>query len=104
MDRDYNQLVECKSKWVETTLRSGKLKICRDMFIVDSKGSYELGVVKNGGMKLRRPLTSTQKNDMVEYYDLEEVDSDLFRNCSTYRSPQSNNLVQWLMGEVRKTD
>ena len=93
-----DRLVMCQGDWQETTTRKGKLRICRDMFITDYKGSCQLGVVKNGNLSIRRNITVDEKKQMVEHYGLEPRQTGPFVHAKTYRTPQSNSIVDWLLG------
>ena len=86
----------CRGCWVETATRKGKHKICRDMFITEYKDNCEIVIVKNGRISDRKPITHNEKNKMVAHYKLEPVNSHIFANAKTYRTAQSNNLVEWL--------
>jgi len=91
-----HDIVMCVGSWVETTLRKNIKRICRDMFIAESHGKYEFGIVKNGRLVVRKPLTKEEKENMEGHYGLERLPSKIFRHGATYRTQQSNNLVKWL--------
>lgn len=81
-------------KWIETTLRKGTKtpKICRDMFIADSFGSFTLVVVKNGRISIRKAITTHEAIVYQRENDLRSVKS-IFTNCRTFRTPESNKLI-----------
>lgn len=91
------RLVARDGVWQETTLRKGKHKICRDMFITEYHDRYELGIVKNSRLRARRSLTMDEKEDIVKHYKLQPVANRTFRHAKTYRTPQSNGLIEWLL-------
>jgi len=94
--RQGHDIVMGVGSWVETTLRKNIKRICRDMFITESHGKYEFGIVKNGRLVVRKPLTKEEKENMEGHYGLERLPSKIFRHGATYRTQQSNNLVKWL--------
>ena len=96
MSNQIDSLVMCCGSWQEITTRKGKDKICRDMFITEYKDNCEIVIVKNGRISDRKPITHNEKNKMVAHYKLEPVNSYIFANAKTYRTAQSNNLVDWL--------
>ena len=81
--------------WLETTLRKGTKspKICRDMFITDSKGDLKLVVVKNGRMEQKSEINNIELWELVHDYNLIERASGIFANCSTYRTFESWKLI-----------
>lgn len=85
-------------KWVETTLRKGTKtpKICRDMFITDSRGVFTLCEVKNGRMVTRRLLTDREATKLINTNRL-LGNGSCFANCYTYRTYKSNKLVAELL-------
>ena len=85
-------------KWVETTLRKGTKtpKICRDMFITDSRGAFNLCEVKNGRMATRKLLTEREATELINANRLLGYGS-CFPNCYTYRTYKSNKLVAELL-------
>lgn len=84
--------------WIETTLRKGTKtpKICRDMFITDSRGEFVLGIVKNGRMKTRKSLSEDRAKEIIKEKSLIPM-SSIFSNCYTYRTQKSTNLVYKLL-------
>ena len=84
--------------WTETTLRRGTKtpKICRDMFITDSRGSFNLCTVKNGRMRERKIITASEAESMIKKYRL-MGNSSCFANCYTYRTYKSHKLVAELL-------
>ena len=84
--------------WMETTLRRGTKtpKICRDMFITDSRGKFALGVVKNGRMKLKEPLSEARAKELIKEKSLVPI-SSIFSDCYTYRTQKSTDLVYRLL-------
>lgn len=96
------RLVMCRGTWQEATTRKNTLKLCSDMFITDYKGHRQFVIVKNSRIVSRRNLLVEEKMAMVEHYGLEPIQTGPFINAKTYRTPQSNNLVEWMLREVRK--
>ena len=86
------------TKWKETTLRKGTKtpKICRDMFITDSRGEYNLCEVKNGRMVSRELIGINTAMTLVKTHRLVKLAS-CFSNCFTYRTPKSAKLVSELV-------
>ncbi len=82
-------------KWIETTLRKGtnSPKICRDMFITDSRGLLNLSVVKNGRQVSREQIDKIDVAMLVINNQLEQRNSSVFNNCSTYRTKNSWSVV-----------
>jgi hypothetical protein len=82
-------------KWEKTTLRKGTKtpKICRDMFITDSRGYFNLCQVKNGKMVIKKPLNSHDATNLINEHKLVKTGS-CFNNCFTYRDFQSAKLVR----------
>ena len=80
--------------WTETTLRRGTKtpKICRDMFITDSRGKFALGVVKNGRMYRSEALSVSRAKELIKEKSLVPI-SSIFNNCYTYRTQKSTDLV-----------
>ena len=81
-------------KWINTTLRNGTNtpKICRDMFIVDSFGSFTLVVVKNGRIKTKEEITTQEAITYQRENELRSV-KGIFSGCRTFRTPESNELI-----------
>lgn len=89
-------------KWIETTLRKGtnSPKICRDMFITDSRGLLNLSVVKNGRQVSREEIDKIDIAMLVTNHMLEERSSDVFNNCSTYRTKNSWAVVDQALSVI----
>lgn len=89
-------------KWIETTLRKGtkKPKVCRDMFITDSRGNYAITTVKNGRVFRREKINSTNARKLVNEHDLQPV-STIFSDCYTYRTEASNKMIAELFRSYR---
>lgn len=89
--------------WTETTLRKGtkKPKICRDMFIADSRGSFTFCEVKNGQMVKQDNIERTEAEKIIEANKLVGVSDRTFNNCKTYRTKNSNNLIENLLSQVQ---
>ena len=83
-------------KWQKVVFRKGTKtpKICRDMFISESRGKLELVVVSNGRLKLRKVLTRSEAIEIVAENDLESMESRIFNNCRTYRQKACNDAVE----------
>ena len=81
-------------EWQETTLRKGTKtpKICRDMFIADSNGNYQLCKVKNGKLSSCEQVTKRVANLYIARFSLVFIDST-FADCRTYRTVKSQALV-----------
>ncbi len=86
-------------KWIETTLRKGtkKHKICRDMFITDSRGVWDFVQVKNGRINNRKGLTFLEAEKMIKQHNLVRVPCGTFQNCASYRTHKSAMLVNDLI-------
>ncbi len=97
MGNKIDQIVDCKGDWQETTIRKGTHRICRDMFITKYHDILGLCIVKNGSISSRAALTAEEMNSIIVHYGLEPTYSSIFRHAATYRTPQSNNLVKWLL-------
>lgn len=82
-------------EWQETTLRKGTKtpKICRDMFITDSRGNWAVSIVNNGVMKSRENLSRAEASSLIREHDLTGVPSSAFNQCYTYRTNKSNELI-----------
>jgi len=82
-------------KWQTVTFRRGTKtpKICRDMFIADTKGKLELVIVSNGKIKSREVLTNSEAIKIISENDLETMDSRIFNGCRTYRRKECNDAV-----------
>ena len=85
-------------KWKKTTLRKGTKspKICRDMFITDSRGDLKLCEVSNGVMVTKKTLTFSEAKDIIGEHSLISTGS-IFPNCFTYRDQVSTKLVLELL-------
>ena len=81
--------------WQETTLRKGTKnpKICKDMFIADSNGSFTFCEVKNGQLVNKKPLEKDVALNLISSKNLVAVPDSIFRNCKTYRTEISNKLI-----------
>jgi hypothetical protein len=81
--------------WVQTTLRKGTKtpKICRDMFIAESRGEFLLCEVKNGKMTNREAISESKAIEIIKENNLVKTGS-CFSNCFTYRDWRSANLVR----------
>ena len=86
-------------KWVETSLRKGtkKPKICRDMFITDSRGVFNLCEVRNGKQVIRVEIDKARVTELKNKYLLREKRSSIFNNCSTYRTTQGWGVVDYAL-------
>lgn len=89
-------------KWVETTLRKGTKtpKVCRDMFVTDSRGEFEFVIVKNGTIASREVLSVFEADKLISKHNLVPVPV-IFNNCYTYRTKASNKLVADLIKNHR---
>mgnify|MGYP003464417988 FL=1 len=81
--------------WQETTLRKGTKnpKICKDMFIADSSGSFTFCEVKNGQLTSKITLEKDDALNLISSKNLVAVSDSVFRNCKTYRTEISNKLI-----------
>ena len=88
----------CEVKWVETTLRKGTKtpKICRDMFIADSRGVFNLCELKNGRPVRRELISQADADKLIQDNYLVGIRS-MFAGCLTYRTHKSNRLVVELL-------
>lgn len=85
-------------KWIETTLRKGKHpKICRDMFITDSFGTFKLVKVKNGKVYYKVVISSLSATEYINEHVLIKVADGIFKNCASYRTHKSTKLVNTLI-------
>jgi hypothetical protein len=84
--------------WIETTLRKGTKspRICRDMFIADSKGSFKFCQLKNGRMVEKKELSGAEASEMIIKNKLVKRGC-ILANCFTYRDYQSTKLVDKLL-------
>ena len=82
-------------KWIETTLRKNTKtpKICRDMFITDSRGVFNLCEVKNGRQVSREEIDNIRAAKLKNEHLLRERSSGIFNNCSTYRTSQGWEII-----------
>jgi len=80
--------------WMETTLRKGTKtpKVCRDMFITDSRGVFRFAMVKNGRMKHVEILSESEAKEIIIEHRLVPTPA-LFNKCYTYRTQKSTDLV-----------
>lgn len=93
------------TKWVKTTIRKGTKtpRICRDMFITNSRGTYGFCEVKNGSVANRMSLTETDAKSMIDQFSLVPTENNIFANCITYRCKDSTKLVNDLLtGQAQK--
>ncbi len=81
-------------QWVKTTLRKGTKtpRICRDMFITDSRGNFKLCQVKNGKMVIKKQISNEDAANLIRENKLVKTGS-CFNNCFTYRDFHSAKLV-----------
>lgn len=88
--------------WQETTLRKGTKnpKICKDMFIADSNGSFTFCEVKNGQLVNKKPLEKDVALNLISSKNLVAVPDSIFRNCKTYRTATSNKLIANLFSQI----
>ena len=85
-------------KWIETTLRKGTKspRICRDMFVTDSNGDFRFCQVKNGIMVIKETLSPPEAKSLIVKHSLTKRGC-IFANCFTYRTYQSNKLIDKLL-------
>lgn len=85
-------------KWIETTLRKGTKtpKICRDMFITNTRGAFNLCEVKNGRAVSRKLISQSEADKLIQDNHLVGARS-IFAGCFTYRTHESNMLVDKLL-------
>ena len=85
-------------KWQKTTLRKGTKspRICRDMFITDSRGNFTFAEVKNGKIVDRKPLDEREAKKVIKDNNLVKQGS-IFNNCFTYRDYESTKLINELL-------
>ena len=59
-------------EWIKTTLRKGTKspRICRDMFITDSRGKFEIVIVKNGSISTRNTIEKESAIEMISRFSL----------------------------------
>lgn len=83
------------NKWQETTLRKRTKvpKICRDMYIADSRGEFRFFEVKNGRIVTSKTIEKVDAFNYILNENLIGVPDVLFSNCNTYRSERSNKLI-----------
>lgn len=81
-------------KWIETTLRKGtnSPKICRDMYITDSRGVFNFCEMKNGRLSERKLLTDDEAAQLIKANKL-IGSASCFANCYTYRTYKSTKFV-----------
>ncbi len=86
-------------KWIETTLRKGTKipKICRDMFITDSRGTFRLVKVKNGKISERKEITIGEASKLQRKHKLISTACEIFNGCYSYRTIESTMLVNTLI-------
>ena len=89
--------------WQETTLRKGTKapKICKDMFIADSGGSFTFCEVKNGQLTSEISLEKDEALNIISSKKLVTISSSTFSACKTYRTESSNTLIAELLGKVQ---
>ncbi len=85
-------------KWVKTSLRKGTKtpKICRDMFITDTRGKYKICQLKNGRLVKKEAITVETAKRIINENNL-VTRPCIFNGCFTYRDPQSAELVDKLL-------
>lgn len=90
-------------KWVNTTLRKGTKtpKICRDMFLTDSKGKFGLLVAKNGRLVSREQLTIGVFLKIVKDNRLIGRGT-CFMGCFTYRTEDGWRVVDDALSRQHK--
>ena len=90
-----------KIKWVETSLRRGtkNTKICRDMFINDTRGQFLLCEIRNGKETRREVINQDEAMQLIETHKLIAVAS-IFVGCFTYRTQKSNNLLERILNDL----
>lgn len=81
-------------KWIKTTLRKGTKspRICRDMFITDSRGKFQFCQVKNGRIVKKEHLNKLDAENIIKENALIKLGC-MFPNCFTYRDSSSTKLV-----------
>lgn len=89
-------------QWTETTLRKGTKspRICRDMFITDTRGNYVFCEVKNGVIVTKKPITDSEAKSMIAEFQLVPTEDRVFKNCHTYRCKNSTELVNKLFAKA----
>lgn len=85
-------------EWIKTTLRKGTKtpKICRDMFVTDSRGRYEFCQVKNGRIAIRQNLSKDAAKTMIRKFRLVKMETP-FAGCFTYRDSESARLIDKIL-------
>lgn len=88
--------------WQETTLRNGTKtpKICRDMFVTDSRGEFRLCEVKNGRMVSRKLLSVSAAESLINGNRL-IASSTCFSGCFTYRTYKSAKLIEGIVSKTK---
>lgn len=88
--------------WQETSLRKGTKnpKICKDMFIADSNGSFTFCEVKKGQLVNKIPLEKDVALNLISSKNLVAVPDSIFPNCKTYRTVTSNKLMANLFSQI----
>ena len=88
-------------KWQETTLRKGTKapKICRDMYITDSRGTWRLVSMSNGRVAESEIIEEAEATDYIVNNQLMPV-SSMFKGCFTYRTQASNELIDRLLNNA----
>jgi len=82
-------------EWQETTERNGK--IVDDMYVTDSRGKYLFVCAHDGEIIERKELTYSEKEKMINDYDLIPGSEIIFRGCITYRTAFSYDLIDYLL-------
>lgn len=84
--------------WEKTTLRKGtkKPRVCSDMFITDSRGTFQFFQMKNAQIVLRKRLSTIEAEALIKEHDLVPTGS-CFAKCFTYRDKESTKLVSNLL-------
>jgi hypothetical protein len=90
-----NDIKKPYDKWQETTLRKGTKspKICKDMFIADSRGEFTFCEVKNGQIVARKKIDKSDAFNYIFNENLIGIPDMVFANCKTYRSERSHKLI-----------
>ena len=85
-------------KWEKTTLRRGtkRPRICRDMFITDSRGRFVFCHMKNGSISTKVEISSGDACHLICKHKLVKSKS-VFTSCFTYRDFSSSKLIRDLL-------
>lgn len=88
--------------WQETTLRKGtkKPKICRDMYITDSRRqTWRLCTVKNGKLETALIIDEDTAATYINKFCLKAVKA-FFNGCYTYRTKASNEIIEKALAAI----